>query len=320
MFWFLMIAVIVVSIALVFVLSLAEGAWWTVKEMEVQGTSPKIILIKKLLEQRIVVVSWILWLLDLCLFLGAFVLGLITERHSSLWVVMVVVVYTVVRFVLGEMVSKNWAYNHPLTCCLFSVRFLHVCWKYGYPVTWGLQKLNQWTGGKKRMIITEKDVLAFAETAKQQGVLHETEFRHICQLIHTGNQQLRTLMTPISQCRLIQVKTSVATLQEAFQKKCPILIVNDTGKVVIGSVSADDLANLLLIRLPKEEIINLSKAVGGCVTLPADMEIPEGWNLMRRNPVGVVRELVSGKEKGKLSGVITLLDIAQRILEVEELE
>lgn len=302
-----MTVVIVVSIALVFVLSLAEGAWWTLKIEEVvkcegqEGASSRTDLLKELLRERMVAVNWTLFLLDICLFLGAFALGLLVSHRSPWEAVIVSTIYPLVRFLLGEVVSKNMGYNHRLKVCLYSVYFLNFFLKFIFPVTWLLQKLDKWTGGKRR-VIGEEDVVAAARAAGEHGSIYPVEVRIITRFLAIGNKRVKELMIPLADCKHITSTTTIGHLLDVFgsRKEKPVAVDDSKTGRIIGILTAKTTLSLINRDSSQKDSVNLSVVGKDTVCLREDDEISKIFEALSQKPVGLVKDAA-----GRIIGIIT---------------
>lgn len=329
LFWLLLTTVAVSSIALVFITSLAEGAWWALRieevvafESKLDQTSAKSAsllakagLIRKLLEERPVAVGWTLLLLDMVLYLGALFLGMIGESNLNLGVVILLAFYPTVRFILGEIVSKNMGYNKRLRVCLFSVHYLYFFWKVLGPITWLLRQLNHWTGGQRR-VIQEEDIVAAAQAAKEHGTLDQVEVDVIVAFLEVGNKTAGELMTPLANCRKILSSTTLRLFRDAIkdEENKPIIVLNSKNpKEVFGVLSDDDALNIITRQTGDK--LDLAIAQVGTMRIKKEAKISFILKDLSKNPVGLVED-----RKGRVIGVITLRELVSRFTKAKELD
>lgn len=313
-----------IALVIIFFNSLLEGSWWCLKEEDVvkyelkYGANHRTQMIRLLLDEKPVVVGLILFWLAMVLYLSSLGLGWLTAGHLNQWLIVGIILgYPILCFYVGEVLSKTLGFFYAWPVALRSVYFVWAGLRLCFPITWLLRLtyrlVKKVTKSERQMTAQEEDVVVAAEIAKQNGALHEVEVELIKKFLKVGNQPIRSLITPINKCLKLTVKTTISNLRAVGRQQAPILIIDAHDKLVIGSLSAEDVVKVLVAD-PTADKIDLSRAVGGVVTLPAEISVTEALKLLKKSPVGIVRD------QGKLVGVITLRDIVEDFMGVEELD
>lgn len=296
-----------------FLLSLLESAWLKIGEEDIVrwemdvGQTKTTQLIRRLLKQQPVVVSFILLLIFVVLSYGTMVIGRLTKNiHDGLVFNVILILYPIILFYLGEIVPKIIGIKYALTSSLLSAKFLHGLMSTLHPISWLIRKTMHLLGGYEDKV-TEADVAAMARAAAEHGALHPDEADIVNAFLAVNNRRVGSLMTSLHQLPKVP---AVVTRQELKQKirevevRSHILIVESTGPVV-GYLSA---AEALMALAEEGEEIRLTRFVKGMVDLSPEKTVGEGLSLLLPDPLARVVD-----PHGKVLGVFLLERIIQEV-------
>ncbi|HOX60882.1 MAG TPA: CNNM domain-containing protein [Candidatus Magasanikbacteria bacterium] len=314
MVWVNLILIAVGSIILVFVVSFAEGAAWSVSSIEVmafknsigtgnQRMMRKITLAQKLIADRMTTVNFILLMLDTVLYIGPLLSGFVLAHVEMNWAHGVFLwMYPLVRFFAGEIISKNLGYKHRVWFMVYFSCVLVWLLRVFVPVTRLLRLLNRFTG-VKGVPIKEEHVIATARAAAETKAIAPGEADLIERVIAVGNKKVRDLMVPLSECIRVPMKVKLGQLVASMgsdKKDLPVLVINEKEQVV-GHLSADDAVDVMY--RTHDDVLNLSVAGEGTVHVDANAYITTIFPTLKKAPVGIV------EDAGKVVGVIILKDV-----------
>ena len=145
----------------------------------------------------------VLLLVLICQLVVATLVGILASDWFGAWGVAVATVFeTVVIFILGEAVPKNWAVHHPERAALFSAPLVSALIRF-WPIRIvsgaliGLANLligqqGQYLGSH----VTESELLAMADVALEGDVIETGERALIHSIIEFGDTVVREVMVP----------------------------------------------------------------------------------------------------------------------------
>lgn len=313
----LIIVLMVATLILSFFLSLLESCWLKINTAEVvkyegaHGANRRTALMKKLLKEQPIIVSFVLLLIYCTLYAGPLMIGRLEVGIGETWLRIVLILYPFLMFYLGEIVPKIIGIKYALWWSRKSAYILYGLMIFMYPITWLIRWTTKVLGGYEEKL-DEGDVVATVQLARDHRALAPEEAANIERYLQVNNRSAREMMVPLAECWITRKTTSRSALLGAVRKDRPIVVTDDTKpSMIIGFVSQDDLLEFVLMRI--EEKLDLSKLVGATVEIPEHMLIGEAYALLRKNPVGRVID-----ETGKTLGFITLYDIAVKFLKAKD--
>jgi CBS domain containing-hemolysin-like protein len=300
-----------------FFLSLLESSWLKMVtadivkyEMEHKQTKTTA-LMKKILKNQPIVVSFILLMIYSVLYFGPLTIGRLAAKTDGPLLEISLFVYPLFMFYLGEIVPKIFGIKFSFQSCKYSAHILFVLMIVFYPITWLIKWTTKIMGGYEE-VVDEKDVIALARLACEQKALSREEAAILERYLAVNNLHAKDLMVPIKDCSKVKSTTSRADLLGAVKRDRPILIVDDQNpKIVIGFISPDDLLEFVL-RINKETLV-LRGLVSATIEIPNNMLIGEAYALLKNNPVGRVID-----KSEKTLGIITLHDIVVKFLQTQD--
>lgn len=314
------IAVIIVSFVLIFVFSLLEVVWLTVYDDDVVshershgGTTHITKTIKALLRERMVVVGFILFGIHLLTYFTPLVLGRLSQGMNGT-ITTVLVIYAIVLFFLGEIVSKNLGYKWAMRSALLSAKPLACLIKLSWPVT---KVLKLFLGKQDRRLYREEDVIAAAHAAREHGALEPREVKLITDAINLGNRRVRDLYIPLEQCLTVTIEPlpTRQELTDAATRHSHIMVRATPGGNILGSITRKDvMAFLSRTNLPPDQAVDLMKELKPCgmVELPLDWSIAKAYEFFNGDDACEVVD-----DQGRTVGILRSRRVANGLLGIE---
>ena len=313
--------IMAVAFIFIFIFSLLEVVWLSIYEDEViayerrhfGGSNRVTRCITGLVRQRMVVVGFILFAIHLITYFTPLLLGRLSKNLSGgLIITTVLVIYAIVLFFFGEVVSKNIGYRFAFKSGLLSAMPLKLLLWVFSPVTWLLSVTNKLTGGKDvRLLFTEEDVVAAAQTAEEHGSLHPAETTFIQRMLTIGNKQIGELMIPLEKSVHVSLHPTREQLRQAAEKYSRIVVCSSEHDYasIMGVISVCNVVSLLCGE-PLERL-DLTQKLRPLFTLSTDTVVAQAYLLLYKNPIAVVTE------HGRTVGIVTLRTILESIAGTE---
>jgi CBS domain containing-hemolysin-like protein len=260
----------------------------------------------------------VLLLILLCHLTTAAIVGIVAESYAGpLGIALSVVVVAVVVYVVAEAAPKTYALQHPDATALFVAPVVSVL--AGFPPLRFLTRLligisNVLLPGKGRSegpVVSEEELLAFAEVAMEQGEIESEERTLIRSIIDFGDTVAREVMVP----RPDMVTCNVdATIDDVIG----ISIQHGYSRIpVVGDGGVDDILGLLyvkdLMRAARDERDGepVESLVRPATFVPETKKVPE---LMREMQAKKQHMAVVVDEYGGTAGLVTLEDLIEELV------
>ena len=271
----------------------------------------------RLLEHRERYLNPVLLLILLCHLTTAAIVGLVAESYvGPLGIALSVVIVGVVVYIAAEAAPKTFALQHPDRTALFVAPFVSVL--AGFPPLRFLTRVligisNVLLPGKGRRegpVVSEEELLAFAEVAMEEGEIESEERTIIRSIIDFGDTVAREVMVPRPDMVTSNADDTVdqcvrEVLEHGFSR---IPVVGEGGvDDVLGIVYAKD-----LMRAARD---------GGDMTVSAlqreAMFVPETKKvaeLMREMQARKQHMAIVVDEYGGTAGLVTLEDLIEELV------
>jgi CBS domain containing-hemolysin-like protein len=260
----------------------------------------------------------VLLLILLCHLTIAAIVGIVAESYAGpVGIALSVVVVAVVVYVIAEAAPKTYALQHPDATALFVAPVVRVL--AGFPPLRFLTRLligisNVLLPGKGRSegpVVSEEELLAFAEVAMEQGEIESEERTLIRSIIDFGDTVAREVMVP----RPDMVTCAVdATIDGVIG----IAIEHGFSRIpVVGEGGVDDVVGLLyvkdLMRAARDERDGepVESLVRPATFVPETKKVPE---LMREMQAKKQHMAVVVDEYGGTAGLVTLEDLIEELV------
>lgn len=221
---------------------------------------------------------------------------------------------TYFTIVVGELVPKTIALNHPERIALFAAPVIHVFSRITFPI---VKLLSASTALILRVLpikasdndrVSEEELRAMIRTANVQGVLDEQESEAHQNLFRFSDQVAKTLMTPRNELEWIDstkpLEQIIAQVRDSHHSKFPVC----KGQIdeVQGTLSIRDLLDHF-----NEPGFKLSQVVRPPIYIPQSATAFNILNKFKRSKeyTGLVID-----EHGQLKGMVTLHDLTEAIV------
>jgi len=260
----------------------------------------------------------VLLLVLICQLVSATLIGILANQWLGAWGVLAATIFeVVVIFVFFEAVPKNWAVHHPERAALASAPM--VDWLTRFPpvraisaVLIGMADLVLGRRGEASHValVTESELLAMADVARDESVIEPQEREFIHSIIGFGDTVVREVMVPRPDMVALETGASVSdALVEALQA--------GYSRLPVYLESIDDVTGIAytkdLMRLEREG--RGDDAVGGhCRVAYFVPETKQVSALLREMQEAKVHQVVVVDEYGGTAGLATLEDVIEELV------
>ena len=272
----------------------------------------------RLLEHRERYLNPVLLLILLCHLTTAAMVGIVANSYvGPVGIALSVVVVAVVIYVVAEAAPKTYALQHPDRTALFVAPIVSVL--AGFPpvriLTRALIRLsNILLPGKGRdegPVVSEEELLAFAEVAMEEGEIETEERTLIRSIIDFGDTVAREVMVPrpdMVTCEASSTADAVIdlALEHGFSR---IPVVGEGGvDDTLGVVYVKDLMRAARDGRNREPVAGL---VRPAMFVPETKRVPE---LMREMQATKQHMAIVVDEYGGTAGLVTLEDLIEELV------
>ena len=272
----------------------------------------------RLLEKRERYLSPVLLLILVCHLTTAAIVDLLAESYlGPVGIALSVVVVVVVIYVMAEAAPKTYALQHPERIALFVAPAVTVIAGFA-PVRIVTRMLiglaNVLIPGKGRPdgpIVTEDELLAFAEVAMEEGEIESEERELIHSIIDFGDTVAREVMVPRPDMVTVEatdaVEDVIDTVLSCGYSRIPV--VGDGGvDDVVGIVYTKDL--MLAVRAARSTAA-MSSLMRPALFVPETKKVAE---LMREMQAKKQHMAIVVDEYGGTAGLVTLEDLIEELV------
>ncbi|MEA3019440.1 MAG: magnesium and cobalt exporter, family [Actinomycetota bacterium] len=272
----------------------------------------------RLLQHRERYLSPVLLLILMCHLTTAAIVGLLAQSYvGPVGIALSVVVVVAVIFVIAEAAPKTWALQHPERTALFVAPIVAVL--AGFPPLRALTRFliglsNVLLPGKGRPdgpVVSEEELLAFAEVAMEEGEIESEERELIHSIIDFGDTVAREVMVPRPDMVTAEATSPVdevieLVLQHGYSR---IPVVGDGGvDDVVGIVYAKDLMRAAREARNAESCLTF---VRPALFVPETKKVAE---LMREMQATKQHMAIVVDEYGGTAGLATLEDLIEELV------
>ena len=272
----------------------------------------------RLLEHRERYLNPVLLLILLCHLTTAAIVGILAQSFvGPVGIALSVVVVAVVIYVVAEAAPKTYALQHPDRTALFVAPVVNVL--AGFPpvriLTRALIRLsNILLPGKGRdegPVVSEEELLAFAEVAMEEGEIETEERTLIRSIIDFGDTVAREVMVPRPDMVTCDASSRVdevldLALEHGFSR---IPVIGEGGvDDTLGLVYLKDLVRAARDGRTRDPVVTL---VRPAMFVPETKRVPE---LMREMQATKQHMAVVVDEYGGTAGLVTLEDLIEELV------
>lgn len=222
-----------------------------------------------------------------------------------------------VNVVVGELIPKSYAVQHPVGTILRLRSIVRVFAALFSPISSALTALanlvTQRFGGKASFAIpnqAEEEIKHIVESAQISGEIEEEEKELLHSVFEFTDTVVREVMTPRVDMDAVPVDTSpedvIRLIEESGHSRIPVY--EDTDDQIVGIVHAKD---LLMAQLHKGEDVNLRDLMRPALFVPENKNLTELLKELRasRGQMAVVQD-----EFGGTAGIVTIEDIVEELV------
>jgi CBS domain containing-hemolysin-like protein len=260
----------------------------------------------------------VLLLVLVCQLVSATLIGILADQWLGAWGVLAATVFeVVVIFVFFEAVPKNWAVHHPEQAALASAPV--VAWLIKFPpvkalasVLIGLSDLVLGRRGETShaTLITESELLAMADVARDESVIDPEEREFIHSVIEFGDTVVREVMVPRPDMVALETTASVSeALVEALEagfSRLPVYL--ESIDDVTGIAYTKDLMRLEREGRGDEPVADHSRVA---TFVPETKQVS---GLLRQMQDLKVHQVIVVDEYGGTAGLATLEDVIEELV------
>ena len=260
----------------------------------------------------------VLLLVLICQLVSATLIGILANQWLGAWGVLAATIFeVVVIFVFFEAVPKNWAVHHPERAALASAPM--VDWLTRFPpvraisaVLIGMADLVLGRRGEASHValVTESELLAMADVARDESVIEPQEREFIHSIIGFGDTVVREVMVPRPDMVALETGASVSdALVEALQA--------GYSRLPVYLESIDDVTGIAYTK----DMIRIVRAGQGSEAIGSHVRsahfVPETKrvsDLMREMQSDKFHLAVVVNEYGGTAGLVTLEDLIEELV------
>ena len=260
----------------------------------------------------------VLLLVLVCHMVTASLVTILSERHfgAPFGVVIAIVFEIVAIFVLGEVVPKTWAVQHPERASLFVAPTIHAI--VNFPpirlVARALIGLANFIipgkGIKQGPFVSEEELLAMADAAVEEDVIERDERALIHGIIRFGDTVVREVMVPRPDMVAVEATAKTSEVMErAMEVGYSRIPVYDDG--------IDDVAGVVLLKdLVRAEREGKSDQEVRSLVREAHFvpETKKANDLLREMQLEKFHLAIVVDEYGGTAGLVTLEDLIEELV------
>jgi len=235
----------------------------------------------------------------------------------SLSIIIVTLVLSYVLLVLGLLLPKRIARNHPEKTAFRLINILSVLAVINYPfekfVNYSTKVICKIFGIKEneKDVLTEKEIKMIIMEGKEQGIIDKVEKEILFKTLRYNDILVKDIMIPKEEVDFINVKddTDKVLLNIKKFKYTRIPVYKDSKDNVIGIINIKDI--ILQSEENKKICIDIEKILRPVNFIGKDGKITNAFKSMQLNKQAMM--VVIDKDK-KVLGIITMEDIIEVLI------
>ena len=258
----------------------------------------------------------VILLVLVCQLVAATLVGVLASRwFGPLGIVVATTVQVIVVFVLFEAVPKNYAVRHTDRAALFAAPVIDAVTRFP-PIRWissvlvGLADLLMGGKGHPPPTVTESELLAMADVARQDEVIEPTERAFIHSVISFGDTVVREVMVPRTD--MVTISAS-ATVTRALERG----LTAGYSRVPVHGEDVDDVVGVAFTK----DLVHTERSGRGSDPVATAMRpakyVPETKRvatLLAEMQSENVHLAIVVDEYGGTAGLVTLEDVLEELV------
>lgn len=234
---------------------------------------------------------------------------------EAIGLAIVVIVITYFSLIVGELVPKRLALNHPERIAAFVAGPMRMVAAVASPVVRLLEVSTNgvlWllrTRPSQDPVITTEELKVLIDQGTESGVFEETEQEMLEGVLHLGERTAGMLMTPRTRMVSLDVDDPPAEILRklASSHRSRFPVVQHDAENVLGIVRAKD----LLVQVMAGERLDLRPLVQPPVFVPETMSAPQVLETFKQQGAHIA---MVTDEYGSVQGLVTHNDILESIV------
>lgn len=234
----------------------------------------------------------------------------------------ITVVGTITYFtlIIGELVPKSLALNHPEKISVNLVMFMHVLTKITFPFVFVLsvstKLINRALGLKtgENRPITEEELKFILNQSSQQGILDKEETEMIKDVFRFTDKKASELMVHRTEVAFIDINDSKEEVLKKIKENhfSKYLLCDDNIDEVIGIISVKDIILLIF----SDDAFNLQSIVQTPLYIPENLTANQILEMIKKQKT---KFCIVVNEYGSIEGILTLHDLTESVFgEIQE--
>lgn len=228
----------------------------------------------------------------------------------------VIAIITYLSLILGELVPKRLAVNHPEQLAMALAqpmyRFARLAKPAVYLLSASTEKVIDFLGIRpvSEPAITEEDINTLIEQGTETGEFDKVEQAMVQRVFRLGDRKAGALMTPRTQMTWLDV-------EESLEENLAIIKTSTHSRFPLARGSLDDFIgivysrDILAQRLEEGHELDLAKMARPPLFVPKSTEV---FQVLERLKQAGTHEAMVLDEYGGIMGIITLHDILEAII------
>ncbi len=241
-------------------------------------------------------------------------LAFINPHGEIIAIFLVVSLITYFSVVIGELVPKQLALNHPEALAMIVARPMYALSGLCGPVVTLLETsaaaISRLLGiAQKKEKITEAEVQAVMTAGAESGAIEHSELAIMQRIIHLGDRDVKSIMTPRKE--IVSIKHGdgadkiLQCLKESDHSRYPVLDAKDGH--VTGILAAKD----FLLAIEAGTVFDPQKICKPAHVLPEGVSLLNVLDIFKKPGVHMV---IIVDEYGVTQGLITISDILEAVV------
>jgi len=240
-----------------------------------------------------------------------------SDMAYTLSIVIVTLILSYVLLVLGLLLPKRIARNHPEKTAFRLINILSVLAVINYPfeklVNYSTRLICKFFGIKEneKDVLTEKEIKMIIMEGKEQGIIDKVEKDILFKTLSYNDILTKDIMVPKEDVDFINVKDDTEKILSNIKKYkyTRIPVYKDSKDNVIGIINIKDI--ILQIEENKKIDIDIEKILRPVNFIQKDGKITNAFKSMQLNKHAMM--IVIDKDK-KVQGIITMEDIIEVLM------